>query len=39
MARDPRPVEALRKLNEAKYVERGLVDFGLHADSHKSVLH
>jgi len=32
-------VEALRKLNEAKYVERGLVELGLHADSHKSVPH
>ena len=39
MPREPRPVEALSKLNEAKYVERGLVELGLHADSHKSVLH
>jgi len=39
MAGEPTPVEALAKLSEARYVERGLVELGLRADSHQSVLH
>jgi len=39
MAGEPTPAEALAKLSETRYVERGLVELGLCADSQKSVLH
>jgi len=39
MAGEPTPVQALANLSESRYVERGLVELGLCADAHESVLY